>query len=266
MIKLIATDLDGTLLNNNGEFHQALNDTIIKLSNKNIIFCAASGRLYGTLKRNFKDIQAKVLFICHNGALIQYSDTNSSIFERILDKMLVIELLDFLNSLNVEIYLCDKESAYLKKPSKKIMEKFIECDVSVEEIDALQLQSSNIYRIGIFQPNGIENHIIEKLELKFGNRISLQRGGKIWLDIVSNGISKGIALKIIQDRFKICKEETMVFGDYYNDTPMFSEALYCYAMSNAPKDVKEKANFIAPSNEENGVIQVIKKEVLNNTF
>lgn len=266
MIKLIATDLDGTLLNNNGKMHETLGNIISKLNNKNIIFSAASGRLYGTLKRNFEHINSKLLFICHNGALIQYGDMEDPIFESFIDNTLVCKIVDFFKTLDVEIYLCDKESAYLNIPSREITEEFIKCDVSIREVDDLKLMPDSIYRIGVFQPSGIEQNIIEKLELEFGDKVSLQQGGDIWLDIVNKGIDKGNALKIIQDKFNITQEETMVFGDFYNDVPMFSKAYYSYAMSNAPDDVKERANFVAPSNEENGVIQVIKKEVLKDTF
>lgn len=266
MISLIATDLDGTLLNNKGEMHETLSNIILKLNKKNIIFCAASGRLYGTLKRNFEHIHSKILFICHNGALIQYGDTNLTIFESLIDSTLAYETVDFLKSLDAETYLCDKENAYLNNPSKEILEKFTECDVNIKEVENYKKIGSNIYRIGVFQSSGIDQQIINKLELRFGDKLSFQRGGDIWLDIVNRGIDKGEAIKIVQDKFNITKDETMVFGDYYNDIPMFSKAYYSYAMSNAPEEIKKRAKFIAPSNEENGVIQVIMKEVLGESF
>lgn len=266
MVNLIATDIDGTLLNNKGELHESFKEVILKLNNKNILFCVASGRLYGTLKKNFEHIDSKILFICHNGALIQYSDTNSAIFEELIDNTVASEIVDFLKTLNVEIYLCDKESAYLNCPSKAITEKFNECDVSIAEVDDLKSIQCNLYRIGVFQSSGIKQEIIKKLELRFGDKVSFQRGGDVWLDIMSKGIDKGKAIEIIQNKFNISKMETMVFGDYYNDIPMFSKAFYSYAMANSPEDVKKRANFIAPSNDENGVLQIITKEILKETF
>lgn len=70
---------------------------------------------------------------------------------------------------------------------------------------------------------------------------------------------KYLALIILEEKFGIDKGNTMVFGDYYNDLSMFKTAHFSYAMKNAPEDVKVKANFIADSNNANGVYNVIYK-------
>ena len=67
---------------------------------------------------------------------------------------------------------------------------------------------------------------------------------------------------MIQQKFGITREETMVFGDYFNDVEMLKAAYHSYAMENAPSGVKKHANFIAKSNIENGVLEVIKEVVL----
>ena len=63
-------------------------------------------------------------------------------------------------------------------------------------------------------------------------------------------------------QFNIDKNNTMVFGDYYNDLTMFKAAHYSYAMKNAPEDVKEQANFIAESNNDNGVYKAIRERCI----
>jgi Cof subfamily protein (haloacid dehalogenase superfamily) len=266
MIRLIATDLDGTLLSSHGKINEKVRDIVAKLNKNNIVFASASGRLLGTVKRNFKHINSKILFICHNGALVQYSDEDTPIFESIIDERIVPEVIAFIKSLNAEIYLCDKDHAHLNSPSKEIQEEFAKCEVSINCLDDLSMIDSNIYRIGIFRPSGFEENILNQLEFKFGSNLSFQRGGKVWLDVVNKGIDKGTSLKMIQERLNISEEETLVFGDYYNDIPMFSRAYYSYAVANAPEDVKKRANFIAPSNDENGVIQIIMSEVLRDTL
>jgi Cof subfamily protein (haloacid dehalogenase superfamily) len=262
MIKLIAVDLDGTLLTDKGEMHQRFKNIIPDLNDSNIIFAAASGRLYGTLKRNFQHIKSKILFICHNGALIEFNDESEPIFESIMNPNIVLEVLYFLQELGVEIYLCSKEHAFLHNPSKEISRKFVDCDVKVKEVDALSRVSESIYRIGVFQPDGIRPEVIEKVKNRFGNILGCHLGGEIWLDIINKDIDKGTAIKLIQKKFNISAEETMVFGDYCNDLPMFSTARYSYAMANAPGYIKNAANFEAPSNNDHGVMHIILKEIL----
>jgi hypothetical protein len=83
-----------------------------------------------------------------------------------------------------------------------------------------------------------------------------------WLDIYNIGINKGKAVDMIQKKFGIKKEDTMIFGDYFNDIEMLKEGYHSYAMENAPQEIKDVANFIAKSNKDNGVLRIITENVL----
>ena len=76
-------------------------------------------------------------------------------------------------------------------------------------------------------------------------------------------MNKGKAVELLKERYSLSDKEVMVFGDYLNDLEMMGSAYYSYAMKNAHKDIKEKANFEAPSNRKNGVLRVIEEVVLN---
>ena len=76
---------------------------------------------------------------------------------------------------------------------------------------------------------------------------------------MNKNISKGNALSILQKKLKITPDQTMVFGDYMNDIEMLQNAKYSFAMQNAHSIVKENANYLAPSNDDFGVIEMIKK-------
>lgn len=263
MIRLIASDLDGTLLDESGCLHSDFGEVLKSLEKKKVVFAAASGRLYGTLCRNFDAYDSRILLICHNGALIQYKSTDEVLFESIMKRELITEVISFLKPLNVEIYVCSKEFAYLHKPSQEITKEFDDCDVKVKEItDILDVQE-DVFRIGIFQPKGIDETLLHEIKTALGDKVGLQIGGKVWLDIINKGIDKGVALNLIQEKLHITPDETMVFGDYHNDIPMFKAAYHSYAMKNAPEEVKKHANFITESNCDNGVIKIIKEKVLN---
>ena len=73
MIKLIATDMDGTLLNDNGNINEKIFDLIQSLNEKDIKFAAASGRFYSQLSKNFEKVNTDMIFIAHNGALVKYN-------------------------------------------------------------------------------------------------------------------------------------------------------------------------------------------------
>jgi hydroxymethylpyrimidine pyrophosphatase-like HAD family hydrolase len=91
------------------------------------------------------------------------------------------------------------------------------------------------------------------------DRLQVKVSGFIWLDLSHRMANKGRAIKVLQDKFNISFDETMVFGDYLNDLEMMQQAYFSYAMENAHPDVKKVSNFRAKSNEENGVTIVLQQ-------
>ena len=94
---------------------------------------------------------------------------------------------------------------------------------------------------------------------EIASHLQLDLASEYWVDIVSAGVTKGTAVKKLQQLMHIRPEECMAFGDYMNDAEMLASVYYGYAMGNAHPDVKKAARFEAPKNTENGVMEVIKK-------
>lgn len=88
--------------------------------------------------------------------------------------------------------------------------------------------------------------------------------GKYWLDIMNKNINKGNALEKLQNALNITPQQTMAFGDYMNDIEMLKNSKYSYAMKNAHPSVKEAASFEACSNDNFGVLEIIKNYLNKN--
>ena len=257
IIKLICSDLDGTLLDDAGNLQVGFYDTIKMLNEKGITFVPASGRLYGTLNHTFSNSDFPLLFIAHNGALVQYSNGGKEIYKNTIEPSQVKKAVKVLKQLNLQIYLCTKTFAYVENPSKIMLSSFEKGDMPAVLVDNLEDSFSDIYRIGVYDPNKIKKSTLHQVEEMLGDEFEYMLGGEIWLDIMNKGVNKGNAIKKIQEKFSISKIETMVFGDYYNDISMLNAATYSYAMGNAPDDVKKHAKFITKSNNNNSVIKTI---------
>ena len=87
--------------------------------------------------------------------------------------------------------------------------------------------------------------------------------GNEWIDIQNEDINKGVAIKLLQKELNIKPEECMAFGDQMNDYTLLKAVKYSYAMANAVPRIKDIAYGIAKSNDHQGVLEVIKQEVLN---
>jgi Cof subfamily protein (haloacid dehalogenase superfamily) len=261
MIKLIATDMDGTLLDEQGEINPEFYEVYEELLKKDIIFAAASGRQYFNLEKRFEKIKDNMLFIAENGTFVVYK--GKEFLVNSLDKDLALKLIDIGRGIdNAYVILCGKKSAYIENSDERLIEeteKYYERYEIVQDITKVQ---DEILKVTICDFSGAEENSYKYFE-DFYKLAQVTVSGQIWLDITANNVNKGAAMEKIQKALNISYDETMVFGDYLNDLELMKSGYYSYAMENAHEDLKKVSRFIAKKNTENGVVQAIKEVVLN---
>jgi Cof subfamily protein (haloacid dehalogenase superfamily) len=257
MIKLIATDMDGTLVNDNGNINEKIFDLIHTLNGKGIEFAAASGRFYSQLSKNFEKVNTDMILIAHNGALVKYNNKGKTLYSNSIAKEEIEYVVNLNPQLGEELFLAGENEAYIVNPSEDMLSKFASYGVPVVILKSFSEIKKPIYKITYYMSEGVNSSITDYVKENLNDKLEFVVSGDKWLDIMNKGISKGSAIKILQEKFNINHRNTMVFGDYYNDLTMFKAAHYSYAMENAPEDVKKHANFVAESNNEDGVYNVI---------
>lgn len=259
MIKFIATDMDGTLLNSEDQINPEFFDIFEKLKDNNIIFAAASGRQYFNLKNRFKSIQDDMMFIAENGTFVVYK--GEEILVNALDRTIVNDLIKVGRDIeNSHIVLCGKKSAYVEDSNEEFLKQVQKYYKRYELVTSFNDVDDDILKVTICDFNGSENNS-DKHFAYYKDKLQVTVSGQIWLDITANGVNKGVAIRKLQEMFDIKHEETMAFGDYLNDLEMMESAYHSYAMNNAHEDLKKVARFIAKSNDENGVVEAIKEVV-----
>ncbi|MFT8340423.1 MAG: HAD family hydrolase [Clostridium beijerinckii] len=257
MIKLVVTDMDGTLLDENGHLPDGFTDILDRLRAKNIKFVAASGRPYYTLQTNFGPVGRYLSFICENGALVV--DNNEIIYKSVLAKDMVQNVISEAKKVKANaLVVCSPNCAYIENYSEEYLTEIKKYYTTLEIVDDLSKIDDDIIKISICNLEGTNN--ITDSELT--NDLNIVSTAAIWTDISNKGVNKGLALKSLMDTDNISKEETMVFGDYYNDIEMLAEAEYSFVMENAPEDMKQYGKYIAASNVEHGVLRAILEYAL----
>lgn len=260
MIKLIATDLDGTLLDDNGEINKEFDSVFNELYKKGITFMAASGRQYPALETMFNHVKDKMMFIAENGTFAVHK--GKELLCDPMDRENVEEIIDFTRAAdNKEILLNTKYTAYTECKDEEFLEMLnIYCsDVTV--VDDLKDVKEDVLKTAIYDVRPIADNCQEYFD-KFGERLTVCTSGAHWLDLMKKGTTKGKALEHIKKEYDLKSDEIMIFGDQMNDLELIECGYYSYAMENAIEEVKEKARFIAGKNSENGVLEKIK-EVFN---
>lgn len=258
MIKLIASDMDGTLLNDKGELPVDFYDVFSQLKNKNIIFAAASGRQYFSLKETFSAISDDVLFIAENGTLIMYK--GEELYFHPLEKEYIPDILSIARKLdNAYPVLCGKKSAYIESTDQRFVDEIEKYYAKYEVVDSLLDVQDDVLKISICDFTDAATNANLAFAPFYSDKLQVTVSGKMWVDMTHQTASKGTAIQYIQEKFNISFDQTMVFGDYFNDVTLLQNAFYSYAMENAHLDVKKYARFTAQSNNSSGVMQVIKE-------
>lgn len=257
-IKLIAADMDGTLLNSKHELSSKFYPLFMKMRLKGLLFAAASGRQYFNLVNTFKSIQDEVIFIAENGSYVVYKG-EELLVQAMPHGVAMKQLAEAKQIPDVYPILCGKKRAYIENDYPefiKNVEMYYAKYTMVE--DLLDVTDDEFLKIALCDFGGAEENSYNHFKQK-QDELQVKISGSIWLDISHKLANKGRAIKVLQQKFSIGADETMVFGDYLNDLEMIQSATYSFAMENAHSDIKHAARFSAKSNNDDGVIVVLEQ-------
>lgn len=255
-VKLIATDMDGTLLNSQKQLNPGFYDIFNVLKQKNILFAAASGRQFYNLQNQFKPIKDEMAFIAENGSYVVYK--NREVLVQALDVDTVHSLIRTARTIpQAYIILCGKKQAYIETTEPEFMQHVeMYYDRRQAVSDLLQVTDDDFLKIAICDLGGSERNSYRYFK-PLENDLQVKVSGSIWLDLSHALANKGLAIKALQKEFEISYNQTMVFGDYLNDLEMMKEAYFSYAMENAHPDIIKASRFTTASNDADGVSLVL---------
>lgn len=260
MIKLVATDIDGTLIKDSTpDLYPEMVKIVRELIAQGIVFCAASGRQYDSIKNVFRAIEEDIVVIAENGAQIRYQGKDISVtpMKREDVEAIIKQLREY--NRNCDIVVSTPNGCLLESTNKEFIDLmafgYRNRFTLVEDVLA---EDAQIIKVSIYQKESIrelgENVLIPAWE----DKVKACMAGDEWVDFMDSSVDKGHALAFVQEYFGIKKEETMAFGDNHNDIGMMHQAGESYAVENARKEVKQAAKYICPSYLEKGVYQVVK--------
>lgn len=264
MVYLAASDLDGTLFTSKGELPPDFWETLEKLKQKGVTFAVASGRSYAPLRRMFGENQNKLTYICDNGACvvengeIVYKDTLSVENAH----RLIRAFLDYNAGRRAEekltILLCGVHGTYHMDYGEEYAKQIAAYYDNQVQLDDLTQVEDEIYKAAIYDPLDPQTGSHAALSAMFPD-MSFQVSGRYWMDVMNAGTDKGKALKMLADAKGIDRNQIAAFGDFYNDVSLFREADYSYAMENGDIGIRKYARFVAPSNDQYGVMTLLKQ-------
>lgn len=259
-LRLIAVDMDGTLLDGDGRIPDALWPLLDRLHDRGVLFAPASGRQLATLQRAFAEHLDDMVFIAENGAYVVEGDAEIS--SDAMDAAFAASLVTRLRALaaagrDLGVVVCGKRSAYIERADALFLAEAEKYYARLETVDDLHEVDDQILKVAIFDFAEAAATAPTLDDLRETHQLVVS--GHHWIDVMNHGVNKGVALRRLQAATGITPDQTAVFGDYLNDLEMMDAATLSFAMANAHPDVAARARFGAPSNLEHGVITTIEK-------
>ena len=286
MYKLVAVDLDGTLLNSYGEVTEYTKEVIKKVQQKGLKFIIASGRPMDSIKSISKDIEADKYFIAGNGAIIYDTQKQEIIYEKYIPKQKVLEIAKICEQNNIFYNIYTEKNVitqYLKynvlyyfkenlkkEPDKKtnimVVNNMYEFIKNSEEMKCIKIticdESKIIFNSIIKKLKNIKD--IEVLDVLHMSRKLIKQGTEdvaieyFFTEITSSEVDKINAIKNLIKILNIDIKDVIAIGDNINDKKMIEEAGLGICMGQASEKIKEIANIVAEDNNNDGVAKTLE--------
>jgi Cof subfamily protein (haloacid dehalogenase superfamily) len=256
-VKLVVTDMDGTLLNPNHEVSTQFIDQFWALKEKGITVVAASGRQHNSIVEKLAAVENELTVIAENGAMTTFHG-KETVFTPYPKGHLNKTLALLKKQENMHPVLCTNGSAFISKGQEKFEPILREFYSAFNVIDRLEDCTQEVLKIAIYHFESSEKYIFPLVQ-DLANEVKIKISGPNWVDLSHPNANKGFALNALQKHLGVSREQTMVFGDYFNDLEMMEQAHFSYAMANAHPEIIKKANYKTGSNSEFGVETVLEK-------
>ncbi|MBE5781574.1 MAG: HAD family phosphatase [Clostridiales bacterium] len=260
--RLLALDIDGTLLNSKRELTPKVRDAIQRAVDAGVTVLLATGRMYRAMYKINEDLGLSAPCMVYGGA--QIVKDSKPIYECPIDSATAKEFLDWAHEIGMhtQVYLFDdfvyeKENQY----SKEYGETFGFPGVEFPNLRQMHtILTPKILCIG--EPEQV-NEWEKMANERFGDRLRLSRSKPKFLEVNNPAASKGVALDQLAKSLGLTAENCIAMGDATLDLPMIEYAGLGVAMENADDYTKSKADYICPSCDDDGVAYVIDKFILN---
>lgn len=261
-IKLIATDVDGTLVKDSSrEVYDEMIEIIRELTDAGYHFVVASGRQYGSIRRMFERAERKLNYIAENGAHIILNGENYSVTKMNRgDVEGIMTDLRALYSQGCHVVASTAKGCYLESKDSDFINLIAnEYRNDVTLTDDILAEDADIIKLAVYKKGTIRSIGESMLIPKWKDKVKTTMAGEEWVDFMDKSVDKGNALRKIQEALCISRDDTMAFGDNNNDLGLILAAGESYAVENAVEEVKEAAKHICPDYTQKGVYQVLKR-------
>ncbi len=262
-VRLVVTDMDGTLLDPDGAVPDGLWPLLERMHDAGIAFVPASGRQHATIAASFPPATTpghdELVIIAENGTLVTRGGAEVS--SETLDRDGVTAVVHAVRGLGTSrdggAVLAGKRGAYVERADARFVDHVRTYYLELEVVEDLLAVDDDVLKVAVYDDVDSATGTLPVLEhLRATHQVVVS--SPHWIDVMPTGVNKGRGLRRLQAELGVTPAQTMVFGDYLNDIEMLDAAEWSFAMAGAHPDVLAHARHTAPSNAEHGVVRVLE--------
>jgi Cof subfamily protein (haloacid dehalogenase superfamily) len=265
VIRLIALDLDGTLLGPDLRLSPVDGEAVVAARERGVQIALATSRWYRLAQRTARRLELRAPLICHNGAHIKEPEDGPELLHLRIATEAAREIAAFCDEGGFETYTTVDGITYMRTPREaQIDPQRLPKDMRLARTHAEHIvaDATGFVVFGQEAVQGLVDAFAERYAGVLTFPVGVSETSQAYVTITAAGADKGRALRLVCQHLGVPSEEAMAVGDAAPDIAMFDVAGTGVAMGNAPEEVKSKADAVAPSNAEAGVAWAIRRYVL----
>ena len=263
-LRLVVLDMDGTLLREDGTVPEAFWDLLPVMQQRDIVVVPASGRQYATLHDMFGDRGIRTYLaengtvVVHDGEVVATSPLSGDTVQQCIAAVRGTDR-------RLGLVVCTPEVAYVESTDREFLDEAAKYYHSLKQVEDLTTVQGPVVKVAVFAFGSAEDAapVLFTGEDALASQVEADNAvvisGANWIDIMLPEANKGSALHDLQEELGISRADTAVFGDYLNELEMVGEGDLSFAMANAHPGITAAANYVAPANTEDGVVQVLRR-------
>lgn len=266
-IKMLVLDIDGTLTNSQKEITPETKKAIHEIQERGHKVMLASGRPTPGMKRYADELELEKYggyLLSFNGGRIINCRSGEIVYQKMFPAVLIPEIYHFakrhdcglITYYGDKIILATRMDEYLELESRINQMKIAEVE------DFLSYVDFDVNKLLMTAPIEVAEQYEKELATKYGDVISVYRSEPFFIELMPKGVNKATSIDRMLSTVGLTRENTICCGDGFNDMTMIEYAGVGVAMANAQDKVKEKADYITDSNDEDGIVKVIDKFIL----
>lgn len=261
--KLIALDLDGTLKSTDKKILPKTKAILQELANRGVVIVLASGRPTAGLYDEADELglaSSGGYLLSFNGAKVVDYQTKEIIYQKVYDAKMAHDVYDRARAYNLAVMTYTDELIITEDDNDEYV--IVESEINhmpIKHVDSFKAAVDfSVNKVLLTGKPEYAGAIIDEFKAPYGDSLSIYRSAPFFIEVMAQGIDKAASLQALIDQLGIKQEEVISFGDGYNDLSMIEFAKMGVAMANAVDEVKQRADYITLSNDEEGIYECLK--------